>query len=393
MTNPQHSYSDAPEWKNGDPDARPPLEVIRDRVLEALNKGDPDTLDFALALCDQTDPTPTRKAVREAFAKVSTQSPDGLSPAVAQLKSLIRWECRPRPRAFADIDNAKPPALISATEQQGPLLSAGMVGILAGAGGTGKSKLATQLALSFARAEDGQEAKSIDGLWQVVGGPVLFASYEDSPAYSHSRLLAQITAHEIEADHALKRIHNLDLSAGWPLYGPPEGGTYAQRPGPLPGFALLQEAVEEIKPRLVIIDPALYAFVGEANAAGPVREFVGALASLAHKLAAAVLVLAHSTKGTRSNRQDDDPFDAGQISGSAAWHDAARAVLVLTREKDDPPLWRLAIAKANHGPSFILTYLRETGDRLGFVSAMKDGPKWQTKDGQPITAQEDAKFV
>ena len=324
---------------------------------------------------------------------MSSQSLGTLLPAVAQLESLIQWERRPRPRAFADIDNAKPQALISAIEQQGPLLSAGMVGILAGAGGTGKSKLATQLALSFARAEDGQEAKSIDGLWQVVGGPVLFATYEDSPAYSRSRLLAQIIAHEIEADRALKRIHSLDLSDGWPLYGPPEGGTYAQRPGSLPGFALLREAVEEIRPRLVVIDPALHAFVGEANAAGPVREFVGALASLAHEHAAAVLVLAHSTKGSRSGRQEDDPFDAGQISGSAAWHDAARAVLVLTREKDDPTRWRLAIAKANHGPSFILTYLRETGDRLGFVSAVGDGHKWQTKDGQLTTAQADAQYV
>lgn len=142
-----------------------------------------------------------------------------------------------------------------------------------------------------------------------------------------------------------------------------------------------------------MLDPALHAFVGEANAAGPVREFVGALASLAHEHAAAVLVLAHSTKSSRSGRHEDDPFDAGQISGSAAWHDAARAVLVLTRDKDDPTRWRLAIAKSNHGPSFILTYLRETGDRLGFVSAVKDGPKWKAKGGQPTTAQEDTRLV
>ena len=58
-------------------------------------------------------------------------------------------------------------------------------------------------------------------------------------------------------------------------------------------------------------------------------------------------------------------------------------MLVLTREKDDPTLWRLAIAKANHGPSFILTYLRETGDRLGFVSAMKGGPKCRPKTANP----------
>ena len=223
MTNQRRSYSDAPQWRHGDPAAPPPLEVIRERALKALDYPyDLDVLvevlEKALAHCPtKGNSIPTREAVREEFTRVSSQSTDALFPAVAQFERLIQWERRPRPRAFADIDSAKPQALISAVEQQGPLLSAGMVGILAGAGGTGKSKLATQLALSFARVEDGQEAKSIDGLWQVTGGPVLFATYEDSPAYSHSRLLSQIITHEIEADRALKRIHSLDLSDGWPL--------------------------------------------------------------------------------------------------------------------------------------------------------------------------------
>lgn len=221
MTLPKPSYSDPPQWRHGGPDSPPP-ELIKERALKALDHpydldALDDVLEKALAHCPtEGNPIPTREAVREAFSKVSAQSPNEFFLSVAKLKSLMQWERRPRSRAFADIDDAKPQALISAIEQQGSLLNAGMVGILAGAGGTGKSKMATQLALSFARAEDGQEVKSIDGLWQVLGGPVLFVTYEDSPAYSHNRLIAQITAHEIEADRALKRIHSLDLAAIWP---------------------------------------------------------------------------------------------------------------------------------------------------------------------------------
>ena len=54
--------------------------------------------------------------------------------------------------------------------------------------------------------------------------------------------------------------------------------------------------------RLVVIDPALSAFVGQSNDAAPVREFLTALAVEAAKPNAGVLLIAHSNKTARSDR-------------------------------------------------------------------------------------------
>ena len=146
-------------------------------------------------------------------------------------------------------------------------------------------------------------------------------------------------------------------------------------PGPqgLLGLELLaQEAgrIDAADPlALVVIDPALCAFHAEANHAAPVRDFVSLLVrKLARPLACAVLLVAHSTKAARAGQ---DRFDAGQVSGSAAWHDAARAVLAMTREhgQNGPAL---AITKANYGPAF----LSAEPLQQGHLFCMECGTSW-----------------
>ena len=320
MTNPKRSYSDDPEWQKGDLHAPPPLETLKGRALEALDKGDADALDEVLAavrtLCDTTGPT--RETIRKAFAEAEAQYPDNLSLVIKELETLIQWERRPQARTAHEIDDDPPASLLTAAEQDGPLLTSGIVCTMAGAGGTGKSKLALQIALQFAAANEDDQLTP-DQLWLTAAGPSLVVTYEDAAATTAARLRQQ--ADHLGCPGALARVHILDLN-GWPLFGPSEATSYNTRPIRLSGFDVLAEEADTIKPRLVVIDPALCAYVGEANAAAPVREFVTALAQLAGKHNAAVLLVAHSTKAARSKQNGEtDPFDAGQVSGSAAWHE------------------------------------------------------------------------
>lgn len=77
------------------------------------------------------------------------------------------------------------------------------------------------------------------------------------------------------------------------------------------------------------------------------REFLTALSREAERIGAGVLLVAHSNKTVRGN-DNDDPFGAGLVSGSTAWHDGVRGVLTMTWENETGTR-RLAIAKANYG--------------------------------------------
>ena len=58
-------------------------------------------------------------------------------------------------------------------------------------------------------------------------------------------------------------------------------------------------------------------------------------------------MVAHSTKAARTKA---DKWDPGHVGGSAAWHDAARAVLSMQRgDSEGKPT--LALVKANQGPA------------------------------------------
>ena len=200
---------------------------------------------------------------------------------------------------------------------------------------------------------------------------MLFASYEDPDsvcAWRLKRLAEYLDKDKRQTVHvdALKNISLLDLS-GRPLYGPPEGGTYSQRPVPLSGWIDLKRAVKEAQPRLIIIDPALGAYVSEANGPAPVREFLDALGGIAKEHRAGVLLLAHSTKAAR---RPADRYDPGHIGGSGAWHDGVRGAMVLARMRSEDGEYQrheLRILKANYGPSFIQADLSPNTDPSGAI--------------------------
>lgn len=264
------------------------------------------------------------------------------------------------------VPNSNPPR-----EWGGALISEGTVAVLSGEGSVAKSGLTCDLAVGIASCVDGyrdDEKETLHplpgGLFRAQGGPVLMVTYEDPVSVTALKLQGAAKQRDLE-DGDLARVHVLDME-GAPLFGPappvPEvddegnvtgesrAGFYNQRPEPLPGWRVLWREVERVKPVLVIIDPALAAYVGDAGGVAPVREFLVALTLQARKYRCGVLIVAHSTKAARG--AEPDPLDPGNVAGSAAWFDGVRAVAVMQFDPGSPPdvgLRTLSLPKVNYG--------------------------------------------
>lgn len=295
----------------------------------------------------------------------------------------------PKPRravAASKVGGRRPDRLLHAAGKSGAVLSVGGVLVLAGEGGVAKSPLALSIAASFAARTDYGDLHG--GLFGGAGGPVLVASYEDWPIVSADRLrkLAGAWWPPPDATGAtvLDRVHLLDLS-GAPLFGPisPASNSavlYNARPGPLGGWHELWSEVRRLDARLVVIDPAMAAYVGNANEAAPVREFLDALIAAAKPDrdsdwdGCGVLMVAHSRKEARDK---PDPFDPGNVAGSTHWTDAARGVLTLTFDGDanaTPGARILAIPKANYGPQKLLLKVEPVRARHGEIVGFTNSP-------------------
>ena len=292
-------------------------------------------------------------------------------------------------RAITDITGNLPRSLLSVAGGNGAILTEGSVALLAGAGGVGKSALMVSLALGVARLGDGVRGAVVEGIFDGVGGPVILVTYEDVPevtAWRMRNLVADVMGRETEEarQEVFGRIYVIDL-LGRPLFGPMStpgrSASYNAPPGPLTGWSDLWLAAARIRPGLIIVDPALSAFSGESNAAAPVREFLGALSLRAKTLGTGVLLTAHSNKAARGGMQD--PYDPGQVGGSAAWVDGARGVLAMTRpqtEDDDENAGarelQLAVAKSNYGPSLVTVGLNSIRAAGGAIVGFKAEGTW-----------------
>ena len=337
----------------------------------------------ALDVLDPSAPAPseavTADLLRAAeFIQTADPADEGeRREAVRLWRDALDPPAPPAPVAVRNVTGDPPAPVLSIPRhdgrRDGAVLSVGTVALLAGAGGAAKTTLALQIALTAAATPDGAAGEACGGALIVAGGPVVVATYEDALPVLRDRTLRMVERGATLAD-GLDRLHLLDL-AGWPLYGPPAGAGYSAPPEAAGGWAPLWSAVEATGARLVIVDPALAAFTGESNAAGPVRAFIGALAGEAAKRRAAVLLIAHSSKFAR---REGDPYDPGQIGGSSHWTDGARGALSLSRAADNPDRHRLAVVKANYGPSMVsadLTTCRTPGGAL--VGLDGAGAAWQ----------------
>ena len=281
-------------------------------------------------------------------------------------------------RLAGAIKPALPKPLLSAKGMGGAVLTAGNVCVLAGPGGVAKSTLTASIALSFAGCTEMEHGGLVDlqgGIFRGAGGRVMMASFEEPASAISERLagLAGIWQTECRDTRfeAARRQKVLCANLPEPLY---VGYDFAE-PQSTGAWDCLWETANEFKPKLIVIDPIIGAYLSNGNDPPRVFAFVKALAQKAEQIGAGVLLVGHSNKAARQSAKYD-PYDAGHIAGTSAWTDAARGVMTLTRDgRENKGKTVLAISKANFGPAYIETHTR---------SIYKDGGKGGRPYGMEI---------
>lgn len=206
-------------------------------------------------------------------------------------------------------------------------LPAGMLTILGGAPGCGKTTIALSLAAVVTRG-----GVWPDGASRTQAGDVLIWSGEDG----HSVIAARLKA----AGADMERIHFIDGLTGG------EGDAF----DPGRDMELLEATAEALPaPRLLILDPIVSAVRGDSHKGAEVRRSLQPVVALAQRLDCAVLGITHFSKGTSGR----DPVE--RVTGSIAFAALARLVLVAAKVKtdagDEGDERRILIrAKSNIGP-------------------------------------------
>jgi AAA domain len=200
------------------------------------------------------------------------------------------------------------------------LVPFGAITVLSGQPGLGKSLLTVRLAAEFSGGRLGQS------------GNVLMLTAEDP--------IAEVVVPRLKAAHAkLTAIHFAEMED--------DGLAIPMRfPEDIDNLA---ELVREHAARLVVIDPLSAHLEGRVDSwkDQSIRGALAPLAALAEERGIAVVVVAHLNKG-----QSSDPLQ--RLGGSIGLPAAARSVLLLGRDPDDPKGERgdrrvLAHVKSNFG--------------------------------------------
>ena len=243
-----------------------------------------------------------------------------------------------------------------------PIVSIGEPAILAAPGGAGKSYLALSLMAQATRAGEADRdvfSAQSDAWASALGfelrrGPMLLISYEDSCGRIGERL-GRIGAPRETLDH----LHIWDDPPG--LFSPASGVGGAEPSG---GFSMLEAAIRDVGPSLVVIDP-VSAMMGACTLNDPTaaRAAMRALARLSTETGARVLCLAHDTKAARNESRAGGSPGAGAVAGSGQWFDSSRSVLYLHRKADGGI--SLDCLKANHGRAGWSQPLHEVGTGAG----------------------------
>jgi putative DNA primase/helicase len=206
-------------------------------------------------------------------------------------------------------------------------LPAGMLTILGGAPGCGKTTIALSLAATITRG-----ATWPDGSRCTAAGDVVIWSGEDANAVTAARLVA--------AGADMRRVHFIEGITG------SEGEAFD------PGRdMLLLETTAAALPaaRLLILDPIVSAVAGDSHKGAEVRRALEPVVKLGQRIGCAVLGITHFSKGTAGR----DPVE--RVTGSIAFAALARLVLVAAKVKaeagdDAEPRRVLMRAKSNIGP-------------------------------------------
>ena len=366
------------------PDAgEPEFDNLLTRVEHAVNTGSDDEVrdlrkalgEHVTAAAADTDADTRRRQLRALLEAGLKGGPDAVRKRIVEQTDAERQHAIP----MHAVNDTLPPAILRCDGKGGAVLVSGEVCLLAGEGGIGKSIYAQRLAYDMATGEAGSGGLLFPNL-PTDGAPVIFATAEDSPAVvKHNAELIQTH----RGDNAMTTaLHLIDLRDR-PLFGVDAQRHLLTRPETLGGYGDLQRAMEKIRPRLVIIDPAMAVFVAEQNNAAMVRLFLSSLRRAAEQHDCGIMVLAHSNKAARKAQGGEvDALDPGMVAGSTAWTDGVRGVLSMTyNDNDDNANRMLTVMKANYGPRKIACALRPEHDaKSNKIVAMNAAGPWTVVD-------------
>lgn len=189
------------------------------------------------------------------------------------------------------------------------LIPMGAAVIFAGMGGVSKSTFSIWFAGKVTRGE-----------MQTLGnepGDVLYVSHEDG---IEDVVLPRAQANGVDTE----RFHIFGVALKTM-----NGVTMPKFPEDL---ALLEEKIDEVNAKLVIIDPILSAMAAgrDPNSNVDVRELIDPLNQLAQRKNITIIGIAHINKTVTTART--------AVTGSAAWVDATRGTLMFAMDEPDPNL-------------------------------------------------------
>src|SRR5690606_15875105 len=213
-----------------------------------------------------------------------------------------------------------------------------------GRGGVSKSTFAIHLA---GQVTTGTLPGSLFG----TPHSVLYVSHEDS--------LEEVVALRCQANGVdMDRFHHIAIQSK-----EMQGQSVPRLPEDMP---LIREAIEVTGARLIIIDPITSTVGGDNDKLLDVRAVMDPLNQLGIEMGVSVIAIAHFRKG--GGAQSD------LISGSGAYRDASRCVLLFARDTDVEGKTVLTVDKSNYGrDGHSYQYTTEIIDML-------------TDDGQEATA-------
>jgi RecA-family ATPase len=125
---------------------------------------------------------------------------------------------------------------------------------------------------------------------------------------------------------------------------------------PTPTFLRLEQAVLDVRPRLVCVEAAGDVFGGDENKRPQVRGFIGMLRGLSIRGRTAVVLLQHPSQSGLASGTG--------TSGSTHWNNSCRSRMYLSTVKADTEteldrdLRKLEVMKANYGPAGEIIKLR-----------------------------------
>ena len=228
-----------------------------------------------------------------------------------------------------------------------PYLPRGMITILGGVSGSGKTSLALDTCARISRGEGGR--------------PVLYLTAENDP-----NKVLRPRAEAMGAD--LTRLYFQD------------GASYAM------GDEELAALCRSLRPALIVFDP-IQSYLGQGvqmNRAEQVRPLLDALGALAKELDMAVVLISHMSKPGPGVSSALD-----RLLGSSDFRNAARSILIVGRDPDHPDTRVVAHAKNSLGmPGESQQYhICENGTVAydGPCSLTADRIIRETGEGQPRT--------